>query len=616
MKFLDLLLEGKKENLIDKYKDSETFADAPELLEKLIDGDPSATKKYSEWMIKQMIGLGSPLTYSVADNVNLFIDLIEKFHKGATSITPDDVDYAASMSTLVDADKIKRGPKDINKYDSIWGLQAVMTAVNKRKIQKEKEAEAKKDAIKIYEDDRFLIVEPETHGASCYYGANTKWCTTTKDDTRYFDKYTEEGSLYYIIDKKSPDNIFGKMALFVRNNGNTEVYDQKDGIRSMDVLLQKFEPIAGEIKKLATGSEHYEQLKGLADGSLELRRVKIMDPFVSGIVKDGDGYKVKLNFEGAEKFIELFEDSLDEYEGQYIANIIEPPYAFELEHYDTYQWEDDLREGYYLWNLNQEHLKVLKDILDVYDPKIADLIKETDNGLDISREDADKIGEFMSKNFSPNYLDQLADVFVTAKNRSVEVGLQNEFIDGLCDILEEINVYQSKSNECFYNYEISLDDLLELYQSGDYFKDYTISSLLKGVVEQNISFPFSYPMEMAYESEDGTTFNEEFNDSTLDVLEKIYDELDDADYFVDFKEYMNLLEKVKAEFGINRNRPIPTQEGVSISIDGVDPETNKIKFKLKRFDSEKDAFEIKRGKAKLSTIYSMMDNYSLFDPFE
>lgn len=613
MKFLDLLLEGKKENLIDKYKDSETFADAPELLEKLIDGDPSATKKYSEWMIKQMIGLGSPLTYSVADNVNLFIDLIEKFHKGATSITPDDVDYAASMSTLVDADKIKRGPKDINKYDSIWGLQAVMTAVNKRKIQKEKEAEAKKDAIKIYEDDRFLIVEPETHGASCYYGANTKWCTTTKDDTRYFDKYTEEGSLYYIIDKKSPDNIFGKMALFVRNNGNTEVYDQKDGIRSMDVLLQKFEPIAGEIKKLATGSEHYEQLKGLADGSLNLRRVKIMDPLVDEIVKDGDGYKVKLNFEGAEKFIQLFEDTLDEYEGQYVANIIEPPYAFELEHYDTYQWEDDLREGYYLWNLNDEHLKVLKDILDVYDPQIADLIKETENGLDISRENADKIGEFISKNFSSSYLDQLADIFVTAKNRSVEVGLQKEFIDGLCDILEEINIYR---NECFYNYEISLGDLIELYQSGDYFKDYTISSLLKSVVEQNISFPFSYPMEMAYESEDGDTFNEEFNDATLDVLEKIYDELDDADYFVDFKEYMNLLEKVKAEFGINRNTPIPTQEGVSISIDGVDPETNKIKFKLKRFDPEKDAFEIKRGKAKLSTIYSMMDNYSLFNPFE
>jgi len=44
IKFQNILLEGKKENLIDKYKDSPTFADATELLEKLIDGDPSATK--------------------------------------------------------------------------------------------------------------------------------------------------------------------------------------------------------------------------------------------------------------------------------------------------------------------------------------------------------------------------------------------------------------------------------------------------------------------------------------------------------------------------------------------------------------------------------------------
>jgi len=48
MKFINLLLEGKKENLIDKYKDEDTFEDATHLLEKLIDGDPSSTKKYSE----------------------------------------------------------------------------------------------------------------------------------------------------------------------------------------------------------------------------------------------------------------------------------------------------------------------------------------------------------------------------------------------------------------------------------------------------------------------------------------------------------------------------------------------------------------------------------------
>ena len=69
MKFANILLEGKKDNLIDKYKDTETFSDVPDLLEKLIDGDPSATKKYAEWMIKQMINLGDRLTHSIADNV-------------------------------------------------------------------------------------------------------------------------------------------------------------------------------------------------------------------------------------------------------------------------------------------------------------------------------------------------------------------------------------------------------------------------------------------------------------------------------------------------------------------------------------------------------------------
>ena len=64
-----------------------------------------------------------------------------------------------------------------------------MNAVRQRQIMVQKEKEVKNESDRIYEDDRFLIVQPYSHGASCYYGAGTKWCTTTKDDTRYFDKY-------------------------------------------------------------------------------------------------------------------------------------------------------------------------------------------------------------------------------------------------------------------------------------------------------------------------------------------------------------------------------------------------------------------------------------------
>jgi uncharacterized protein YutD len=48
MSLLNVLLEGKKENLIDKYKDSINVEDFETLLSDLIDKDPSATKKYSE----------------------------------------------------------------------------------------------------------------------------------------------------------------------------------------------------------------------------------------------------------------------------------------------------------------------------------------------------------------------------------------------------------------------------------------------------------------------------------------------------------------------------------------------------------------------------------------
>jgi hypothetical protein len=615
IKFYNILLEGKKENLIDKYKDSPAFADAPELLEKLIDGDPSSTKKYSEWLIKQMIGLGDPSTYSVADNVNLFIDLIEQFHKLSTSITPEDIDYAESISALVNGDKIKLAPKDINKYDSIWELQAVMTAVRRRKIEKEKEQEIKKEVNRIYEDDRFLIVEPMSHGASCYYGANTKWCTTTKDDTKYFDRYTEEGSLYYIIDKKSPDSVFGKMALLVRNNDNLEIYDQKDSIRTLNVLLEKFEPISSEIRKLIKGGNQYEMLKKLQLGEIEPKMVKLRDPLITGISGSEGDYNIQINFGGVEKFLSLFEDEVGEDELRYIEYTIEQPYGMDTDYYDPYNWDEELKDGYYLFYLNQEHLGVLKDILELYDPKIGELIKKTEGGLDVDREEANKIGEFMAETFSTRDLERLSDVFIYAKDQSISEGLKKEFTEGLCNILDDITVF--KDGECFYNYEISLDEVIRLYENSEHFMGMGVMGMIRELVNLNISFPYNYPYDMTYESEDNETFSEEFNGPTLSILEDIYSDLDDADYFVAFKEYVKLLEKVKEEFGkLGKNNKVPSQEGVFISIEGIDPETNKVNFKLKRFDSEKDAFEIKKGRAKLSSIYNMMNNYSLFDPFE
>jgi len=66
------------------------------------------------------------------------------------------------------------------------------------KIKQDKEDEKllKKSAKILYRDSKHLLVSPLSHQASCKYGANTKWCTTSSSSTHYYDSYTSAGTLY------------------------------------------------------------------------------------------------------------------------------------------------------------------------------------------------------------------------------------------------------------------------------------------------------------------------------------------------------------------------------------------------------------------------------------
>lgn len=616
MKFTYIIFEGKKENLIDKYKENPTFADAPELLEKLIDGDPSQTKKYSEWLIKQVIGLGSPSGYSLPDIINMFIDLIEKFHKESDSITPEDVDYAESISSLVNGDKIKSGPKDINKYDTFWALQAVLSVVNKRKIEKEKEESIKGETEKIYEDDRFLIVQPYSHGASCYYGAGTKWCTTTKGDTTYFDRYNRSGNLFYIIDKKSNNNVFGKMAIHVSNDGGYEVFDQQDNMRSIDMVYERFEPIKDEIKKLIKGSSHYEEFKNILNGKKTPERIRLNSTMFDTIEKDGDDFIVYLYFSEIKDYLNLFSEQVDDWELEYIGNIIEPGYGYEFNFFDMYNWDEEVSDGYYLNYLNDEHLSKLKEILKIYNPSISELIKETPNGYIIDTDDMSKIGKFMIEFFNRKDIEELGDIYSYSYNEAVLEGLQKELKRDLCNALEEIGIKKREPDTCFYMYKINLKTLIDLYEDNDSTKGMTFDRLIEYHVEKRVGFPINDIHSMQYEVMDDDLFNYHFNERTLNTLEDIYDNIKNSEYFTNFDEYINILKTVKEEFGINKNIPVPTLDDVLINISGVDPETNKVMFTLKKLKKGTNFFETRKGKSKLSSVHSLMNNYMLFDPFE
>jgi len=81
--------------------------------------------------------------------------------------------------------------------------------------------------VKIYEDDKWLVVSPLTHEASCSYGAYSNWCVSTSNVT-YYQRYTKEGILVFFLDKKGmnpkkPDANIYKIAVNIR-------YDEPDPI--------------------------------------------------------------------------------------------------------------------------------------------------------------------------------------------------------------------------------------------------------------------------------------------------------------------------------------------------------------------------------------------------
>ena len=227
MKFLSILLkEGRKEDLNRKY--STKFN--TETLNWILNISDLAdfNHKYTDWILKTL----NPDSDDLDIDVEIAVQLVKDFDKFQPNLEK----------------------KDINQYS---GFEELDTALFPLKI-KEKQKELEKQVDKIYEDDKFLVVRPKTLEASCKYGSNTKWCTTSRTGD-HFQRYTTGSqSLYYIINKANSKNEnYSKIALHFDGGGNPRYYDTKDALmteREIDVLNYAFPEMFDAIKK------HYKEV--------------------------------------------------------------------------------------------------------------------------------------------------------------------------------------------------------------------------------------------------------------------------------------------------------------------------------------------------------------------
>jgi hypothetical protein len=196
MKFMTILLrEGRKEDLMKKYESkfsdegiSNVFAD--QFIKK-------TNFKYADFILKN---LNSNYSFRELEEV---IEALQKFDKIQNNLEK----------------------KDINTYTGFFDLISTISEYTKGK--------EKPKSKKIYEDDKFVVVEPQNFTASCKYGSKTRWCTTMKDNDDYFNRYTSGNQgLYYVISKKDMDENLYKIAIHIDKYGEETFYDAADSTLS------------------------------------------------------------------------------------------------------------------------------------------------------------------------------------------------------------------------------------------------------------------------------------------------------------------------------------------------------------------------------------------------
>lgn len=205
MSLSQVLLESRKDDFLNSYK--EKFS--PEQIKKifLTSRDLATNQKF-------LMFLGKALSSENFDeNLSNAQKAIEKFIK-----------YQQALEQ-----------KDINAYNSI---EDIVNAIQKHENKVRREVKSVDGADIVFENDRFTVVTPKTHKASCYYGAGTKWCTASTNGSTHFDNYNVDGKLFYILDKKAKSNDrFYKVALLQKYDGNKTFYDAPDHAFSNEWIL-------------------------------------------------------------------------------------------------------------------------------------------------------------------------------------------------------------------------------------------------------------------------------------------------------------------------------------------------------------------------------------------
>jgi hypothetical protein len=135
------------------------------------------------------------------------------------------------------------GDTKLENYDSLHDLRYTMA--DYKNVDTRSKKEQAKDVTRFYKDEHISILIPHTETAACKYGANTRWCTSARENNQF--AYYNGMAPLYIITTKDGDKYqfqFKSAGRYTFMDSNDEPVDMKQLIKELPSLKTAFNDVA------------------------------------------------------------------------------------------------------------------------------------------------------------------------------------------------------------------------------------------------------------------------------------------------------------------------------------------------------------------------------------
>ena len=446
--------------------------------------------------------------------------------------------------------------------------------------------ELKNDAYKgskiLYEDDNIIFLKCLSYESAKYFGPPFLW--------KRWDTY-KNGDTFIVVDKKGNEWAPTKSYVISVGEHNTYYLDEEDQEVRSSQFFHQFPQIENLFYKIIPAQNIYQLLKKIQNGEeYPSHTLNRYDDLISGFRfnKTSPGKSmIQLTFDYDEDYFKLFD--LNEGDLWFLRNLFSY-YNNDMGFYSSDMAYEDWKEGYLLYEFNDENRRKILEIMTYFNPKLDKMEDATNN----------QIAKLLYDTF-PRQTENIIDDYQSEKEQCMTRTAQTDITNDLKDKFINYGIFEKNM---FNKYVTTVSVLLSLYKMyGDH--DLTIQELMSKLAHEFSVGPYE---EYMYEYGCDDFDSESFNNYTSHQLNKIIEEIEESDRFSNLDEFKKVSSEVRKNYDFDKWYPTPKDKTLKFNIRSIDPKTNKITIVTQR------QFEDTKNRSlTLDEFNSFLYNLELFE---